>query len=107
MTVQGVPVFDSLALAYLEITFIRDQLNIVARGSFVDSKTGVTHGTTRTYDAGWSTATLTKLGEFKEALERDIARQHFGSVSEMASPKGLRVEGIGEHLGTDGEVPSV
>lgn len=103
MAVEGVPVFNALAVLEIEkIDYREGSPSLVAHAAFVNTKTGRTHG--RTTGRQWSKETLSKLEELKECMERDMGRQHFGDgmadATTSTAPSKEPV-GIGEHLGDD------
>lgn len=111
MSVQGVPKFDTIALGDISVDFKKATISLGGVAAFVDSETGMTHGWVKGDGSVWSKATMVKLKELKDAMERDLARVHFGketiATNGELSQHGLPFKpgGIGEHVGT--EAPSI
>jgi hypothetical protein len=110
--IQGNPKFDGIAVAKIEIDFLKNPVHIDVQAAFVNVKTGDTHGWTRGAP-GWSDDTRLLIKSLRESMERDLASTHFagsgvavtGSATTSSSSGGLS-----EHLGavdTSGGVPSV
>lgn len=104
--------FNGIALGELSVNFLESPAKVVAKGAFINTTTGQTHGWTTCHQ--WSPDTIEKLRELRALMERDMAALHFvdGAVSPMGSPTtgggGLKdgFKGLGERLGAgDDGVP--
>lgn len=101
MAVEGIPVFDALAILEIEkVDYREGSPSLVAHAAFVNTKTGRTHG--RTTGRQWSKETLAKLEELKESMEHDMARQHFVDTMATSSPStvlpGKEPSGLAEFI---------
>lgn len=108
--IRGTPLFDGIAIGELEANFI-GPTKLSSKAGFVNSKTGHTHGFTTHSD--WSQRTLEKLAELRASMEADIAKKHFSDVESVEATSvspGLKLGGdggLGEHIGTSTDPPSV
>jgi len=103
--INGSPKFDGLAIGNIEADFTKQTIQLKAVAGFVNTTTGDTHGWTRGEGGVWSTDTLQRLKELREAMERDLANLHFeGAVKKEAKVLDQGSPGIGEFLG---DAPSV
>ena len=111
MSVKGVPKFDTIALGDITADFKKATISLSGVAAFADSETGMTHGWTKGEGPVWSTETMLKLKELREAMERDLARVHFGKGTIHANGEQTRPglpfqpTGISQHLGAD--TPSI
>lgn len=98
MAATGTPIFDALAVTVIEINRLKKTL--VADAAFVNTKTGATHGWTKGEGTIWSEETKAAAAALEACVERDMARQHFGSLpTELGSTvPGQPAQGLGEHL---------
>ncbi len=107
MPVEGVPRFNAVTLLEIEaVDFSVADVALVARGAYVDTRTGKTYGETSC--RRWSPETIAKLGELRRAMEQDLAALVFETEESTgaAAATGLRMSaptGIGERLATDAE----
>jgi hypothetical protein len=106
--------FNGIALGELSVNFLEGAPKLVAKGAFINTQTGQTHGWTTCQQ--WSTDTMEKMKELRLLMERDMSAQHFvdGSVSTTVTTTtgggGLKdgFQGLGEKFGaTDEDVPQV
>jgi hypothetical protein len=104
--VRGQPLFDGLAVMEFTCDLTRETVHLEAKAAFVQTtdvgehKAGKTHGSTTC--THWSSNTMKKLLELREAMEQDLAHRHFKDVfpaSAGISPED--VGGIGENLDED------
>lgn len=103
--INGSPKFDGLAIGSIEVDFTKQTIQLKAVAGFINTATGDTHGWTRGEGGIWSTETLQKLQELREAMEKDLARLHFeGAVKKESKVLDQGTAGIGEFLG---DAPSV
>lgn len=80
-TVSGTPRFDSIFLGEVNLNLLAfPDVHMTATAGYIDSKTGKKFGSTQ-FTGGWSPTTLTKLNEFLDEMERDIAAQVFDGPS--------------------------
>ena len=113
MTVHGTLKADGLAVAKITIDFLQNPVKIHALAALVHTRGGQTLGWTEGNGAVFSTETMAKLQELREAMERDIAQHVFAdsSYAEPADPNNpTKVGGLGEHLGVGGageDAPSI
>ena len=115
MPIRGTPKFDGIVVASFEADFKATTIKLDAEAAFVDTRSGETHGWTRGSGHNWSKETMLKLQELRESMETDLAQRHFdhpetSSVRQVNSPNidAMRSsEGLGEHLGSDVEAPSI
>lgn len=110
MTVRGTPRPCALVVARIEADFLKSPSRVTALGALVDEKTGTTTAYVNGGPGTWSTETLEKLNELREAMERDLAGRVFEDVhassSTYAGRPGLQQpSGLAEHLGD--EPPSI
>lgn len=105
MSATGTPIFNSLALARVEIEFTGQSLVMKAVAVFVNDETGMSHGSTSASGQEWSQETIRLLAELKQSMEDDIAKKHFVQGSARARPGLQAPGGLGEHLTDD--APSV
>lgn len=112
MAVEGTPAFN--AVAVLEVAPIKftGDVELVAKAAYVNTKTGNTYGSVTC--RRWSKETLDKLQELRAAMERDVAAMVFeqGTIAHARPQGGIRLTdsepvGIGEHLSTQTDAPSV
>ena len=96
MAVTGTPVFDAIAIAEVSINLLKKTLT--AEAAFVNTKTGATHGWTKGEGAIWSEETRAAVAALTAAIERDLARQHFGSAETSLPASAQPASGLGEHL---------
>lgn len=96
MAATGTPVFDALVVTEITVDLLKKTLT--ARAAFVNTKTGATHGWTRGEGTIWSEETKAAVAALSASMERDMARQHFGSAETSLPVSGQPVSGIGEHL---------
>jgi hypothetical protein len=76
-TVQGTPKFDSIFLGEITLNLLAfPDVHMTATAGYIDSKTGKRFGSTQ-FSSGWSQATLTKLNELLDEMEKDVAAQVF------------------------------
>jgi hypothetical protein len=103
--IKGRARFDGIALGEMTVSFFGPSVSLVAKAAFVNSETGLTHGST-THER-WSPEALEKLSELRALLEREIARVHFtdlhaDDVARTAAEGGTtRAHGLAEHLAGD------
>lgn len=103
--IKGTPKFDGLAVTKMELDFIKNPIHIEVSAAFVNSKTGDTHGWTRS-SGGWSEETRALIKQLREAMERDMASSHLTDADTAAPTTGKAgitlgptTGGLGEHLG--------
>jgi hypothetical protein len=116
MTIQGTPKFNGIAVAKIEVDFLRNPVHIDVQAAFVNVKTGDTHGWTRG-TPGWSDKTRELISSLRLSMEEDLAARHLeGGASPVSSASSSKVggepTGLGEFLGSTQEdggngVPSV
>lgn len=116
--IQGTPKFGGLAVAKIEVDFLKNPVHIDVQAAFVNMKTGDTHGWTRG-SPGWSAKTRELINTLRLSMEEDLAAYHLEggatAVTSVASASSSKVggepTGLGEWLGSareDGNgVPSV
>lgn len=105
---RGTSKIDSVTVGEFTAVFLGPEKKVVAKGAFLNSRTGETHGWTQ--HAQWGEATLKKLQELKLLMEVDLAKAHLEGVESTTpgagpSPEeGLRFRdeerrgGLGEFL---------
>lgn len=99
--IQGSPRFDGIAVAKIEIDFLKNPVHIEVQAAFVNSKTGDTHGWTRG-GVNFSDKTRTLMLQLRDSMEQDLADRHFttgGSMSASSPARSEQTGGIGEFLG--------
>lgn len=95
--------FNRIAVAEIAVNLLENPPLVKAKGAFINTITGATHGYTT--GSNWSPSTLAKLAELALLMEADMSRYHFedGGNGILASTTGgggeLPPPGIGEHLG--------
>ena len=102
--------FNGIALGELSVQFLESPAKIIAKGAFINTESGTTHGWTTCHQ--WSPATIAKLKELRSLMEQDMAALHFvdASVSTtVGTPTGgggiaEGFKGLGERLGTTDDV---
>lgn len=100
--IQGSVRFDGIAVAKLEIDFLKNPVHIEVQAAFVNSKTGDTHGWARG-GVNFSDKTRMLMLQLRDSMEQDLAKRHFtAGASSRDSLEGQREQtsGIGEFLGT-------
>lgn len=97
---------DEMRVARIEIDFLISPVKFNATFAFVCSRTGATPAFARAEGGIWTTGTLEKLRELCEAMELDMSKAVLTGGSSAPAKAGLKIEGLGEHLGTT-EAPSV
>jgi len=114
MTVHGTLKADGLAVAKITIDFLQNPVKIHALAALVHTRGGQTLAWTEGNGSIFSTETMQKLQELREAMEIDLGRSVFadGVTTDVAEPStGVRVGGLGEHLGAaavaDVDAPSI
>ena len=87
---------DAVVIGEIEVNLLAPTAKVHAKAAFVSTTTGQTHAwTTHT---NWSPDTMRKLAELREAMEEDIAAEHFEGGGQDR-PRTAREEGgLGEHL---------
>ena len=99
--------FDQLKVAEISVNFLEASPSITAKAAFISTQTGQTHGWTT--GRQWSPETLEKLAELRASMERDLAVTHFedGAISTSTPVGSIRESfaGLGEHLGSAGDIP--
>lgn len=108
MPVTGVPAFDAVAILEVErISFVGQDFPLVAHGAFINTKTGNTYGSTTC--RRWSPRTMDLLKELRASMEEDLGRLVFEADGGNNSPVKRMAEpsGIGEHAGTESDVPTI
>lgn len=107
--------FNGIAVGELTVNFLESPAKVVAKGAFINTATGATHGWTTCQQ--WSPETIIKLKELRALLEQDMVAVHFSDAASSFSgvvspptPRGGQIregfKGLGEHLGSaDDEVP--
>ena len=107
--IAGTPKFDGITLGEFTASFLGPPgaTHLEAKSAFVSTSTGHTHGWTKT--TSWSPETLAKLAELKEAMERDVAKVHFGgdAVGPSRADQAVPVAGLGEFLDTTKDAPQM
>lgn len=109
--IKGAPRFDGLTVSKIEVDFFKNPIHIEAMAAFINTVTGDTHGWTRSNNA-WSEETRELLQKLRESMERDLSKRHLTDGA-IASPQpGLKmgdksVGGLGEHIGSETDAPSV
>lgn len=99
--------FDAVRIAEITVNLLEAPASISAKAAFVNTKTGATHGWTT--GRRWTEATMEKLRELRESMERDLTAQHFddGATTGVTTTSGGSpadaLQGLGEHLGTGAE----
>lgn len=105
MSVEGTPLFNALVVAKMEIDFTGATLSMRAVAVFINTATGLSHGSTTASGQEWSQETIQRLVELRQAMETDLAAKHFAQSSGRQQA-GLQMPGgLGEHL--EGDAPSV
>lgn len=101
--IRGTPKFDGLAVGEFTANFLSPTIRLHAKAAFIDTKSGATCGWTE--GTNWSPDTLAKVQELRLAVERDLAMMHFsgGGEQPMAVSTPALTQGLGEHLGADGD----
>jgi len=104
--IQGSPKFDGIAVAKIEIDFLKNPVHIEVQAAFINTKTGDTHGWTRGGNV-FSDRTRTLLLQLRDSMEQDLADRHFStggsSLNTSGPPRAEHVGGISEFLGTTTE----
>jgi hypothetical protein len=99
--------FNGIALGELSVNFLEQPSKVVAKGAFINTQSGATHGWTTCQQ--WSPDTLAKLKELRELMEQDMAAVHFAdsgygviapATTTRSSDLGPKFQGLGERLGT-------
>lgn len=101
--------FDGMAVGEISVTFVEQPFKVTAKAAFVNTKNGQTHGWTTC--SQWSAATLDKLRELRELMERDLEAIHFADSSFSSTPTTSmgsgslpsQFKGLGEALGTNAD----
>jgi hypothetical protein len=109
MTVRGTLKADALTVARINIDFLVNPTKVHTLAALVETGGGQTLGWIEGSSAVFSTATMAKLQELREAMERDIAQRVFteidAPVTSARSRGGADMGGLGEHIGAD--APSI
>jgi hypothetical protein len=113
MSMRGTLKTDQVSLGRLTIDWMKAQgLQVQVLAGLIDSSTGKTRGWMDGAGIIWSEKTGRALEALRQAIEEDLAREHFAGdvpTSTTDEPKGLSLPtgGLGEHVGTADEPPSV
>lgn len=106
--IDGTLKATGIAVGEFSCNVLSATVKLTAKAAFIDARSGQTHGWTSC--DSWSPATMAKMREFMEAMELDLARQHFtafspttSNVADPARPAGIPEGGLGEHVGGEGE----
>ena len=101
--IRGQPIFDGLTVMEFSCNFLGETIHLEAKAAFVqisdvgEHKGGATHGSTT--GTRWSTETMKKLIELRDAMEQDLAQRHFhGAGRGVPGITAGDVGGIGENL---------
>jgi hypothetical protein len=100
MPVTGTPAFDAIALLEIDgVSFTSSSAALTGRAAFVNSKTGVTYGSTECRQ--WSKDTMDCLKALRASMEVDIAALMFETSAAPVIGSRLPADpgGIGEHAG--------
>jgi hypothetical protein len=103
--IDGTPKFSSLALKEITADISANNIALVGKAGFVNRTNGATHGWTKAEGSVWSRATIEKLLELKELMEKDLATLHFQEFSTGTQPverQPVDPGGLMEHLGNLG-----
>lgn len=91
--------FDKIAVGEFTCNFITVPFDMSAKGAFVNSKQGSTHGWTN--NKVWSPKTIALLKELRMSMEADMEVIHFEGVEQiMEVKKQEEVDGISEVIGS-------
>jgi hypothetical protein len=113
VSVKGRLNADELAIARIRYERLQTPATLTALAGFVDSTTGTTRGWVGSDGVPWSKETMRLLRELTESMERDMAQVHMDTTASGDGPvaekkTGLQMpEGLGEHLGTEDDAPSI
>ena len=111
MSAQGTLNSDGLTVAQITIDLLQNPAKVHALAALTNSKTGQTLAWAQGDGGVWSTDTMEKLRELREAMEEDLARALFAehsSVNTRPNTKGVKIEtGLGEHVGGGADAPSI
>ena len=112
MSINGTLKADQLVLGKFSVDWLRETMRVTALAALVNSKTGQTHAFIDGAGVQWSTDTKRALDELRVCMESDLARVHLEGASVVeqtlaSGSAGLKVSGLGEHLGTTDGVPSI
>lgn len=100
--IRGYAKFDGLALGEGTFSFLGATVHLEAKAAFVSTKTGDTHGWTKSTQ--WSPAVIAKLQELRALMEADLGRIHLQDGGEVLTTGARGVApavesgGLGEHL---------
>ena len=109
--IQGQAKFDGIAVFEGTFSFLNPTVHLEGKAAFVDSKTGDTHGWTKSTQ--WSPEVIAKLAELRALMEVDLGRLHMHEGGETLTTRAMGVRlsnpetggGLSEHVGDP--VPSV
>jgi len=111
MSVKGVLKADQLTVGKIVIDWMKQRgIQIEVLAGLTDTESGTTRGWVDGTGIVWSENTREALNNLREALENDIAQEHFqggGSSGALSSGLSIPSGGLGEHIGTTDGVPSV
>ena len=110
MTTRGTLKVDGLAVAKIDIDFLQNPVKVHALAALVHHESGQTLGWTDGDGAVFSSETMRKVQELRDAMEQDIARRictEYDTGTAPTAGTGVRMGGLGEHLGEQPEAASI
>jgi hypothetical protein len=103
---------DEMLVASISISFLQNPIKFDAQFAFTNSRNGRTPAFANAQSGLWSPNTMEKLKELCACMETDMARAVLvgggdGATTSSGARAGTAPEGLGEHLGTPIDAPSV
>lgn len=107
MKVSGPLKADELRVAQINVNYLIDPVKIEVLAGLVHTQSGRTLSWSK--EAEWSNETRDLLNKLRESMEADFARTLYGTDGEVKSTSsGIKIEGgLGEHLGSGTDAPSI
>jgi hypothetical protein len=109
--IEGTSRINALALGELTANFrAGGNITLTAKAAFLNTNAGATMGWTQGESTMWSRETIDILLQLAEAMEKDLARVHFGDgtspvYARTDAPNApLSLGGLGEHLGETDQI---
>ncbi len=112
MTVRGTLKADGLTVARINIDFLQNPVKVHALAALVMTQGGQTLGWTEGDAGTFSPETMEKLQELRLAMEQDLAKRAFVEQAAVSGAtqrgnQGIDMGGLGEHVGTSVDAPSI